>query len=215
MDKKIILCPTMLADVLIKLGISSEVETPEVPAAPSGKVFKVFLDPGHSEKRTGARSKDRTAEEEDLNRLQAETIKRDLEIGGKFQCTIFDPIADDLSEVGKAAKGHDMSVHIHHNCYDGVADPGTEVLYDNDKSEEQSRKFAKLVSAKISKALGTKDRGAKPFSGTVMDVAEQQGTFPVVLTESYFVNPYSKSQAEKRSIIAAKAIAEAIREWFA
>jgi N-acetylmuramoyl-L-alanine amidase len=181
---------------------------------PSGKVLKIFLDPGHSEKRTGARSNDRTAEEEDLNRLQVNIIKKGLELTGLFQCTIFDPIDDDLSAVGRAAKGHDMAIHAHHNSYSGNGDPGVECLYDNDKAEAQSKKFAELVCAKISKALGCTNRGAKPFSGTVMDVAEQQGTFPVILTESYFLNPYTKEQAEKRSTIAAEAMTEAIMEWF-
>jgi hypothetical protein len=47
-----------------------------------------------------------------------------------------------------------------------------------------------------------------------MDVAERQGTFPVILTESYFLNPYNQAEAEKRSIIAAKAIAECIIKFF-
>jgi hypothetical protein len=88
------------------------------------------------------------------------------------------------------------------------------VLYDNDKAEAQSKEFAAKLSAAIAKALGTRDRGAKPFAGSVMDAAERQGTFPVVLSESYFLNPYDKAEAEVRSTKAAMAMAGAIKEWF-
>jgi N-acetylmuramoyl-L-alanine amidase len=197
----------MLADVLISLGIAKTQEAPQVPKK------KIFLDPGHAESRTGARSA-KGAQEEDLNRLQAQVIKAQLEATGRFDVTIFDPAIDNLVEIGKAAKGHDMSIHLHHNSYAGSEDPGTEVLYDNDKFEAQSKQLAEKLSAAISKALGTKNRGAKPFGGTVMDVAEQQGTFPVVLTESYFLNPYTQSQAEERSRKAAVAIADVVEDWF-
>jgi|688.fasta_scaffold250455_2 N-acetylmuramoyl-L-alanine amidase len=174
---------------------------------------RIFLDPGHAESKVGARSK-QGAQEEDLNRLQAQVIKAQLEATGRFDVTIFDPATDNLVEIGKAAKGHDMSIHLHHNSYKGEEDPGTEVLYDNDKAEAQSKELAEKMSAAISRALGTKNRGAKPFAGTVMDVAEQQGTFPVVLTESYFLNMYSQGAAEQRSTLAAVAIADVVEDWF-
>jgi N-acetylmuramoyl-L-alanine amidase len=174
---------------------------------------KIFLDPGHSEAKVGARSK-KGAEEEDLNRLQAQVIKAQLEATGRFDVTIFDPLIDDLVAIGKAAKGHDMFISLHHNSHSGSEDPGTEVLFDNDKAEEQSKQLAEKLSAEISRALGTKNRGAKPFAGMVMDVAEQQGTFPVVLTESYFLNPYTQAQAEERSRKAAIAIADVVEDWF-
>lgn len=180
----------------------------------SKRTYKIFLDPGHAESKTGARSNDGTAQEEDLNRLQASIIKRELEATGRFECTIFDPAIDNLVEIGKAAKGHDMSLHLHHNSYSGSGDPGTECLYDNDKAETQSKQLAVKISAAIAKSLGTKDRGAKPFGGTVMDYAEQQGNFPVVLPESYFLNPYSKAEAEERSTKAALAMVGVIKEWF-
>jgi N-acetylmuramoyl-L-alanine amidase len=175
---------------------------------------KVFLDPGHAESKPGARSA-KGAQEEDLNRLQANTIKMELEATGRFDVTIFDPEIDNLVTIGKAAKGHDMSIHLHHNAYSGTEDPGTEVLFDDNRAEAQSKELAEKLSAAISKALGTKNRGAKPFGGTVMDVAEQQGTFPVVLTESYFVNPYTQEEAERRSVVAALAMVGVIKEWFA
>lgn len=211
-----------LGELLVKIGAATELkESPKeepkpVPTVPprSEPVKKIFCDPGHAESKAGARSNDGTAQEEDLNRLQAAIIKRELEATGRFLCTVFDPAIEDLVEIGKAAKGHDMSIHLHHNKYSGSEDPGTEVLFDNDKAESQSKELARRMSATIAKALGTKDRGAKPFAGTVMDYAEQQGDFPVVLTESYFLNPYTKAQAEERSIKAAIAIADTVKQWF-
>lgn len=207
-------CPAPgYADKVIKcFGEAAMLLRVKLPA-PTAKQYKIFLDPGHSESKPGARSK-LGAEEEDLNRLQAAIIKKELEATGRFLCTIFDPAIDNLVEIGKAAKGHDMSIHLHHNSHSGEGDPGTEVLFDNDKAETQSKDLAVLMSATIAKALGTKDRGAKPFAGTVMDYAEQQGNFPVVLPESYFLNPYTKQQSEERSTRAAIAIADTVKRWF-
>ncbi len=181
------------------------------PKPTTGKL--ICLDIGHSINNPGARSR-AGADEYTLNKLQYNIIKEILEKAGhRTKC--YDPANDNLTAVGQFAKGSDMSIHLHHNAYDGNEDPGTEVLYDNDKAEAQSIKFAKIVSAAMAKALGTKDRGAKPFGGTVMDVAEQQGTFPVILTEAYFLNPYNQAEAEKRSIIAAKALAQCVLDYFA
>lgn len=216
----LITCEEWLAKILIGLGAAKEyLETkPEepkpVPTVPPKKVYKIFLDPGHSTKIPGARSNNGTVKEEQVNMLQANIIKRELEKTGCFACTIYDTPDDILSDIGAKAAGHDMSLHIHHNCYNGDKDPGTEVLFDNDKAETQSKDFAVLVSSAIAAALGTIDRGAKPFGGTVMDVAERQGNFPVVLIESYFLNPYSKAEAEARSTKAAMAIVDAVKRWF-
>jgi type I restriction-modification system DNA methylase subunit len=101
------------------------------------------------------------------------------------------------------------------NLGEKAADTFTDDQHKDLKAEAQSKQLAEKMSEAISKALGTKNRGAKPFSGTVMDVAEQQGTFPVVLTESYFLNPYTQAQAEERSRKAAVAIADVVTKWFA
>jgi N-acetylmuramoyl-L-alanine amidase len=189
-------------------GVEDE---PKPPTPTTSKLINLSI--GHSLNNPGAKSR-YGADEYKLNKLQYNVIKEIVEKAGhRTQC--YDPANDNLTAVGQFAKGSDMSIHLHHNSYDGNEDPGTEVLYDNDKAEGQSIKFAKIVSAAMAKALGTKDRGAKPFAGTVMDVAEQQGTFPVILTEAYFLNPYNQAEAEKRSITAAKAIAQCVLDWFA
>jgi N-acetylmuramoyl-L-alanine amidase len=207
-------CSEPIGNFLVKFGLASLPKADEPKPVPTKRKRRIYLDPGHAESKPGARSA-KGAQEEDLNRLQAKVIKEQLEATGRFDVTIFDPSVEDLTAIGRAAKDHDMSIHIHHNSYDGPEDPGTEVLYDNDKAEAQSKQLAEKMSEAISKALGTKNRGAKPFSGTVMDVAEQQGTFPVVLTESYFLNPYTQAQAEERSRKAAVAIADVVIKWFA
>lgn len=186
-------------------------DTP-VPPIPVPLKKIVNLDVGHSLNNPGARSR-AGADEYKLNKLQYQIIK-DIVEAKNILTKCYDPATDNLTAVGEFAKGCNMSVHIHHNAYSGDSDPGTEVLYDNDKADAISIMFAKKVSAAIAKALGTKDRGARPFAGTVMDVAERQGDFPVILTESYFLNPYNQAEAEKRSIIAAKAIAQCIIEYF-
>jgi N-acetylmuramoyl-L-alanine amidase len=202
-----ILVPKEWADFLTGVGIASS------PKQESEQKKKIFLDPGHSEKETGASSA-KGAQEEDLNRLQAGLIKKGLEATGRFEVTIFDPENDDLYAIGAASKGYDMFISLHHNSYSGTEDPGTEVLYDNDKAEAQSKKLAENLSVAISKILGVRNRGIKPFAGAVLDTAERQGVFPVVLVESYFLNPYTQAQAEDRSEKAAMAIIDVVEDWF-
>lgn len=201
----------LVGEARMLLSIYKTTPTPDTPPTPK---FKIFLAPGHSEKEPGARSNDGTAEEEDMNRLQASFLKTRLEGTGKFKADIYDPLVDDLIKEGMATKGYDMAIILHHNKYDGTKDPGVEVLYDNDKAEAQSKLLAEKLSEAIAKAINAPNRGAKPFAGTVLDVAERQGDFPVVLTESYFLNPYNKQEAQERSIIAARAIAEVVFQWF-
>lgn len=77
---------------------------------------RVLLDPGHSEKRLGARGKSADVQEEDLNRYQAEVLKKELEALG-IQADIFDPIEDDLWAIGKKAQGYDCFISLHLNAY--------------------------------------------------------------------------------------------------
>jgi uncharacterized protein YcbK (DUF882 family) len=145
-----------------------------------------------------------------LNRAQAVYIKRVLEAAG-IVATIYDPPADGLGDIGSHARGYDCFVSLHHNSYDGDADLGTEVLFDNDKAKASSKVFAADLCNRISIALGTKNRGSRAQGLGVLDAAEQVCSGPCVLCESYFLNPYNdQAAAIKRSEKAAEAIAQGI-----
>lgn len=90
------------------------VPKPEQPAP----ALSVLLDPGHSERHPGARGKNPSVQEEDLNRFQAECLKQAL-AAVNIEAQIIDPIDDDLLAIGRAAKGFDAFVSLHLNAFSG------------------------------------------------------------------------------------------------
>jgi hypothetical protein len=164
-----------------------------------------LFDPGHSESRIGARSS-LGAEEEDLNRLQADRVKG--LVSGKYDVEIYDPLADNLYEIGKRAAGKRLFISYHHNSYDGSSDPGAEIFIA--VGDSKSRPLAEKILDNICKKTGLVNRGVKEKDYTVIDVASKICEGPSMLIESYFLNPYSKDEAEKRSLKCADAIAETL-----
>jgi N-acetylmuramoyl-L-alanine amidase len=183
-------------------------EEPKPVPSPSKK--RVLLDPGHSEKEAGSRSNHGTAEEEDLNRLQAKIIKTRLNAAG-IECDIYDPLVDNLDDIGAKAKGYYLFLSLHHNKFKGETDPGTETFV-LPGADANTRKFAQAIQSAVVSALGTTDRGVKETSWQVIRVADQYSTGPAILVESYFLNPYNKAQAEERSAKAAEAISKSVIE---
>lgn len=89
---------------------------PDPNPTPTGK--RVLLDPGHSESHPGARGKNSSVQEEDLNRFQATELKARLaELG--VAADIFDPDSDDLYAIGQKANGYDAFVSLHLNAFKG------------------------------------------------------------------------------------------------
>jgi N-acetylmuramoyl-L-alanine amidase len=172
------------------------------------KAKRVLLDPGHSEGEPGARSNDDSAEEEDLARLQASTIQKALQDAGHV-CDIYDPMVDDLSDIGRKAEGYDLFLSLHFNSYDGNKDPGTEVFV-LPGADATNRKFATAILEGIVKALGSTNRGVKEANWKVIRVADQYCKGPALLIESFFLNAYSAGAAGQRATVAGGAIAKAV-----
>lgn len=187
---------------------------PTVPPAPKPlKVMRVLLDPGHSEGEPGARSNDGSAEEEDLARLQASIIQKELQTAGHV-CDIYDPKVDDLSDIGRKADGYDLFLSLHFNSYDGNRDPGTEVFV-LPGADATNRKFATAILNSIVGALGSTNRGVKEANWQVIRVADQYCKGPALLIESFFLNSYSAGAAMQRATLAGGAIATAVLRLFA
>lgn len=190
------------------------------PATPIGR--KILVDPGHSEKKPGARGISSSVQEEDLNRLQAEVIKQLLEFQG-YEVWVYDPQGDDLVEIGSRARDFDMFISLHHNAYDrDRVDEYTCCMVHQLYAKLQSREFATLVATKVADAInnpiyhGGDLPGVYPARLAVLNAAEHSGCpGPCVLVESYFVDAYDDVRlTEGRSKKAATAIAGAVTEWF-
>jgi len=181
----------------------------EVEAAENPKKGKrVLLDPGHSNKEPGARSNDGTAKEEVLTLLQAQIVRDALEKAGHI-AVITNPEVDDIENIGASAANYDFFLSLHLNSYDGNEDPGTEVFVVRDPTFGELSAATAVCNA-VSKALGSKNRGVKQMNFTVIREAGRVCNGPVMLVESFFMNPYNAETAKKRAIVAAEAIADAL-----
>lgn len=179
----------------------------QLPVVAKGKLIAV--DSGHSLSEAGAHSK-LGAKEEVLNIQQANIIKAQLEKYGHTVKLVAGK-TNDLDGRGAQAKGCDVFISLHHNSYDGDKDPGTEVFCTT-QSSGVCCDVARKVCDNICKVLGTTNRGVKINNWSVINAAQKTGCPIVMLVESYFVNAYTQEQAEKRSAVAAIAIAETIKD---
>jgi len=182
------------------------------------KKYKILLDPGHSEKRVGARGQSSDIQEEDLNRLQALIIKSYF-AESNVECTIYDPLNDDLWDIGQHANSYDMFISLHHNAFDGDnEDEYSCVMVHKKYAKDKSKDFARLCASSLAKALNSKlynKDGVYEASLSVLNSAERVCTGACVLTESYFIDAYSdKEKTKKLSSKAAYAICSAIEQWF-
>ena len=90
-------------------------------------------------------------------------------------------------------KPFDLAVEIHMNSFSNSSVSGTEVLYYH--SDIKSQRYAKIMSASISKRIGSRNRGAKPR----VNLAFLRGApCPAIMTESEFISNPQVLQRLKR-----------------
>lgn len=177
-----------------------------------GKAQQTFLlDPGHSEQEPGARSNNGKAEEEDLARLQVKIIQK--QTAPAIKCDIYDPLVDAIDEIGRKAKGYGGFISCHLNSYEGNANPGAEVFV-RVGANAVSKILARKILERICEKTGDTNRGVKEKNWTVIFEASKVCQGPVMLIESFFLNPYNRDEAEKRAIACAEAIAEVLNEEY-
>lgn len=204
-------CPRAdYADVVIDLFPEARAilgaKEPTTPKK-TGKIIAVCS--GHSLNEPGAHSM-LGAKEEVLNIQQANILKSELEKSG-YNVKLVAGKTNDLVGRGEQAEDCDAFIELHHNSFDGITDPGTEVFCTTDSSAE-CRSIANKVCYSISNAIKSTNRGVKINNFTAIKTASKTGCPVVMLVESYFVNPYNQIEAEKRSAIAAMAIAKVLKE---
>lgn len=177
-----------LAAILAHLG--GPVATADATnIAPTRNGKKVYIDIGHGQKPDrfdpGAVHKGSNISEHSLNIVAAKSCEaRLLEAG-------FDAVIDDLSRhnysAGKAAKGSEVFLSIHHNSH-GAPAQGAEALYHSTKGNPDDRKLAAAAAAEMAKELGITNRGAKPAGLSVLSGARDVGVPVSILAEMYFMH---------------------------
>jgi N-acetylmuramoyl-L-alanine amidase len=131
-----------------------ETVPPTPPPTPTGR--RVLLDPGHSEAHPGARGKTPDVQEEDLNRLQAATLKTELEKLG-ITADIIDPMDDDKLAIGRKAQGYDAFVSLHGNaCANKEFYTCCMCHPDVQKPTSRSAKVASHWAKEVASAIGNK-----------------------------------------------------------
>jgi hypothetical protein len=93
------------------------------------------------------------------------------------------------------------------------------VQYD---ASPETKRFAALVAEKLSAAINLKRVkvnneliGVYPHNLGVLRAAQASGCPICILVESYFIDAYDDMKfCQERSVTAAKAISEAVLEWF-
>jgi N-acetylmuramoyl-L-alanine amidase len=179
----------------------------------------IVIDPGHSERKIGARGKN-GVEEENLNRFQAEVVATIL-AGKGAKVEVVDPIDDDLVDIGKRACATDLFLSLHHNACNGKQHYVC-VLVHKRLASKNSEKFASICAQRVAKRLSLplfSEPGSMPgvmkANLAVLHAAENaRPNGPCVLVESYFVDAFDDvAKAEAFTGMAGGAIAEAAEDW--
>jgi hypothetical protein len=116
----------------------------------------VLIDPGHSESEPGARGKNPSVQEENLNRFQAEVLKKELAALG-VSADIHDPLTDDLHAIGMQAKDYKAFISLHLNAYSGKEHYTCAMCNKNRQTPSSaSAKLASEWAQATAKAIGNK-----------------------------------------------------------
>ena len=178
----------------------------------------VCIDPGHGGKDSGTTHNDIV--EKDVNLKIAKMLRDELkDKGAKVYMTRTDDSYVSLTDRTDIAddKNCNLFVSVHCNYNDDTSKRGTEVYY-SVKSEFAKKKLSAAISAAVSDALDTKDRGALTRQGSdgdyysVIRTSAAKG-IPGIIVEHAFVSNSKDAEALKNDDLlrkAAKAEAQAI-----
>lgn len=179
-----------ILQTLVKIGGPLEEPADPEPAALSSD-RSVYIEIGHGNKPEGydpgAVRVGTNVNEHYLNGVVAMAMQARLNALG-IRCEIGDPKVSNYSS-GKAAKGHDVLISIHHNSHtDGSSAQGAEALYDpRTKNPKSDARLARFISAAMADANSIADRGAKSRRLSVLSGGRAVGVPYSSLIECYFV----------------------------
>jgi N-acetylmuramoyl-L-alanine amidase len=194
--------------------ISNE-KLPEKPIESKKRKTTIFLDPGHSPEHPGARSNDGSVREEILNVEACKQLSQKLtELG--YSVTTYNPMSDDLTDIGTRARAYDVCISWHFNSYNGHDNPYHCVMTLPSASDSHKQIASRLASAIKDGARNTivetnLFRGTGKFEGVyeaslwVLKTSQNCDKPPFhALVEAFFLNKFTN---EKACIEATKKIA--------
>jgi len=109
------------------------------------------------------------------------------------------------------ATNPDVTIETHFNAFSGTAG-GTESYYWH--TSAKGKRLAQLLCEHITQAIGTRNRGAKPYSGGERGVAIVRDTkAPANLLEALFLDNKEEAAKLADTTKLATAMADAIEQW--
>lgn len=177
---------------------------------------KVVLEIGHSASGdVGAVDKRSGITEHSLNVITANAAKNWLNESGYTNVHITDD-KDSLWNIGfNHSRDANVFVSIHHNAYSSESAQGSECLY-SQKGNEDDIRLASIISARCSKALGIRNRGAKKMGLSILSGATYnrfKDLEGAVLAEGYFITGVMRDSHDEMSYQYGVALAQAIDEF--
>lgn len=172
---------------------------------------RVLIDPGHSEKHTGARGKAAWVQEEDLNRYQAERLATELALLG-ISADIIDPIDDDLWSIGKKANGYAAFVSLHLNAFNGHDHYTCAMVHPKwQPPTSKSARVAGMWAEAVAAAVGNHcfagssgyPKGVMVAGLSVLSGAATTDCPIFFLSEAFFVDAYDSNITCRAKILAA------------
>jgi hypothetical protein len=145
-------------------------------------------------------------QEEDLNRFQAQVMKEELEKLG-IASDIYDPLEDDLYEIGSKAKGYDFFLSLHLNASKGK-EFYTCAMVHSKYAKKASIYVASKFAIETAKAIGNNvfsgtvgyPRGVMAAGLSVLNAAERSGCPCCILSELEFVDDEISNEPIKERI---------------
>lgn len=129
--------------------------------------------------------------------------------------------SDSLYSLGRAARGFDVFVSVHHNAVAvGTKAQYATARFHSKKGSNADKVAGMAVTTAIAKALGIPDKGALPMALGVLSGAKDAGVPVAFLIEPYFIhhqtpdNPPAGAMRDW-SVRAGTAAGEALADWMA
>lgn len=176
---------------LIKAGGPLVDKAPTPEPAPLSTNRKVFIEIGHGQLPRGydpgAVRAPGGPNEHYLNKITAQAMHVRLgELG--VQSFVSDPKVTNYAS-GQKAAGYDVAISVHHNSHtDGSSAQGAEALSDpRTRNPKSDARLCSILSARMAKANGIKDRGAKQARLSVLSGFRSVGVPYSALIEAFFV----------------------------
>jgi len=186
-------------------------------ATPAPKVPRavVALSSGHSVYESGVAAHGRIEYNEALRIVNAAAAKLTQRGFAVHVTNRRDAGGDTPTHAARAinATGADVAVEVHLNAFNGTAH-GTESFYWHASS--RGKKLSQLLCKHITTAIGTANRGAKPYSGGERGVVIVRDTkMPTALLEVLFLDNKTEAAKLDNTASIATSIVDAFEEYLA